>query len=169
MGPLGRRTWSPRGQTPMLRQRGRTLKKVSAIAALCVAPTRDAVRLYFRLHPDQNIPSGHVIAFLERLLGHIDPICLLWDRLNAHRAIATQAWLAATPAIHPTAFPPYAPDLNPVEFIWTWLKTNPLANLACLDLDTLSTTARHHTRSLQHQPHLLRACLQHTPLALRLR
>lgn len=168
MAPLVRRTWSPCAQTPIVRQTGRGYRKVSAIAALCVAPTRDAVRLYFRLHPDQTIDSAGVIAFLERLLGHVHPLCLLWDRLNAHRAGRTQAWLATTPAIHPTYFPPYAPDLNPVEYAWHWLKANPLANLACLDLDTLSATTRRHGRSLQRQPHLLRAFLQHAPLSLRL-
>jgi hypothetical protein len=89
MAPLVRRTWSPCGRTPVVRQRGRAYQKVSAIAALCVSPTRAAVRLYFRLYPDQNIDSARVIAFLERLLGHVRPVYLLWDRLNAHCAGAT--------------------------------------------------------------------------------
>lgn len=93
----------------------------------------------------------------------------MWDRLNAHRAGPTHAWLAAaTPGIHPTYLPSYAPELNPVEYAWNWLKTNPLANLACLDLPTLGASTRRHGRSLQRRPHLLRALLQHSPLSVRL-
>jgi len=46
MAPLVRRTWSLRGQTPLLRQRGRCHQKVSAIAAICIAPSRDRLALY---------------------------------------------------------------------------------------------------------------------------
>ena len=69
----------------------------------------------------------------------------------------------------PTYFPSYAPDLNPTEYAWNWLKSNPLANLACLDLATLSARTRQHGRSLQRQPRLLRSFLHHAPLSLRLR
>ena len=48
MSPLVRRSWAPRGVTPILYQRTRRREKVSAIAALCVAPTRDLIHLYFR-------------------------------------------------------------------------------------------------------------------------
>jgi hypothetical protein len=48
MSPLVRRSWAPRGVTPILCQRTRRREKVSAIAALCVAPTRGRIHLYFR-------------------------------------------------------------------------------------------------------------------------
>ena len=54
MAPLVRRSWSLRGHTPLLRQRTRAHQKVSAIAALCIAPARDRVALYFRLLPDTS-------------------------------------------------------------------------------------------------------------------
>ncbi len=47
---------------------------------------------------------------------------------------------------------PYAPELNPIEYVWGYLKLNPLANLAFFDLEQLTTTARRHTRSLQRKP-----------------
>jgi transposase len=54
-------------------------------------------------------------------------------------------------------FPPYAPELNPVEYVWGYLKTNPLANLACPEVSVLAATGRRHARSLQHKPGLLRS------------
>ena len=58
MAPLVRRTWAPRGMTPILAQRTRSRQKVSAIAALTLAPRRRRVGLYFSLYPDANIAGG---------------------------------------------------------------------------------------------------------------
>jgi hypothetical protein len=81
MMPLVRRTWAPRGQTPLLRQRTNSYRKVSVIAALTVSPNRDRVQLFFRLHPQANINAPTVLSFLKHLGRHFQcPISLLWDR-----------------------------------------------------------------------------------------
>lgn len=170
MAPFMRRTWSPRGDTPCLRHCGGTHSKVSAIGALCVAPDRRDVRLYFQLHPKANVNAERVIGFLDQLRAQLGaPLVLLWDRLNAHRAFLVQDYLAEHPELSTEFFPPYAPELNPIEYVWGYLKLNPLANLAFFDLDALTTTARRHGRSLQRKPDLLRSFLRHSPLSLRLR
>lgn len=169
MAPLVRRTWAPRGRTPELIQRTRSHKKVSIIAALAVSPARDAVRLYFRLYPDRNIKAAEVVEFLRQLMRHLRrPAIVILDRLPAHRSKRVRALLVATPALDMELLPPYAPELNPVEYLWSFLKLNPLANRPFFDLDTLADTARAHTRSLQHDQKLLRSFLAHSPLSLRL-
>jgi transposase len=169
MAPWRRRTWSPKGQPPVLTQRTRSHQKVSAVAALCVSPYRDRVHLFFRLHPDANIQAALVVDFLGQLGRHLrGPIVLIWDRLLPHRARRVQRFLQGRPAIHAFFLPPYAPELNPVELVWAYLKTNPLANLAAHDLDILTEVARRHSRSLQRKEHLLRSFLKHAPLSLRL-
>jgi len=169
MAPLVRRSWAPAGQTPILCQRGAHHRKVSAIAALCIAPQRDAVRFYFRLHA-VDISAAQVMPFLAALDRELAaPWLLLWDRLNAHRARRTQDFLLLRGWPQPAYFPAYAPELNPVEYAWSWLKNNPLANLARLDLASLADSARHSARRLQHHPALLRSFVQHSPLFLRLR
>jgi hypothetical protein len=88
MAPLVRRSWSPQGQTPVLHQRGRCHQKVSVVAALCVSPSRDRLRFYFRLHRDANIRSPEIVEFLRALGRQLDgPVMLVWDRLNVHRSI----------------------------------------------------------------------------------
>jgi transposase len=135
-----------------------------------VPPERDDVRLYFRLHPNANINAERVVDFLGQLVAQVDaPMVLIWDRLNAHRAYRVQEYLAEHPQLVTEFFPPYAPELNPIEYVWGYLKLNPLANLAFFDLEQLVTTARSHTRSLQRKPDLLRSFLKHSPLSLRLR
>lgn len=169
MAPLVRRSWSPRGQTPVLRQRTRSHQKVSAVACLCITPKRNRVRLYFRLHPDANIDAAATTDYLRHLLRQVrGNVVLIWDRLLAHRAKTTQAFLERSPRLHPVFLPPYAPELNPVEYVWAYLKTNPLANWPICDVGILARVARRHGRSLQHKEDLLRSFLKHSPLSLRL-
>ena len=170
MAPVVRRGWRPKNSPSVLLQRTRSHKKVSAIAALCLPPTRDGVHLTFRLHPDRNVDSSRVIAFLQHLDRHLPgPIVLVWDGLNAHRSLLTRAFLAGRLHIHVFSFPPYAPELNPVEYLWAYLKLNPLANLALREVPTLADATRRASRSVQHRPNLLRSFVAHSPLSLRLK
>jgi transposase len=169
MMPLVRRTWAPRGQTPILWQRTNSYRKVSAIAALVVSPRRDQVRLFFRLHPNANINAVSVLSFLQPLGRHVHgPIVLLWDRFLAHRARIVQAYIVKRRKWRSEFLPPYAPELNPVENAWNYLKTNSMTNETIYDLGMLTKTARRHGRALQRRERLLRSFLKHSPLFLRL-
>ena len=170
MAPLVRRSWAPRRETPILYQRMRAREKVSAISALCISPTGDRVHLYFRLHPNASINSVLVIDFLRNLLRQLNaPVVLAWDRLSAHRSKETQTFIESADDLNSEFLPPYAPELNPVEYVWGYLKTNPLSNLAPADLDVLTKTARHHARSLQRKQKLLRGFVEHSPLSIPLK
>lgn len=137
------------------------------MAAIAVSPARDAVRLYFRLHPGRNVRTGEVVEFLRILRRHLGGRAIvLWDRLQAHRAKKVQKLLAATPELDVEFLPPYAPELNPVEYLWSFLKVNPLANLAFFELDDIATTTRTHVRRVQRDEPLLRSFLAHCPLSL---
>lgn len=169
MAPLVRRTWAPVGQTPILYQRGRSHERVSMIAALTVSPRRRRVGLYFSLLPNENVVTQNLLRFVRALRRELgSPIVLVWDRLNVHRSVSTQLRRRSR-SIHPVFLPPYAPDLNPVEPFWAYLKMNPLANHAPLDVDELGRRAKRHTRRIARDQVLLRSFLQATPLFLRLR
>jgi transposase len=170
MAPLVRRSWAPCGQTPILHQRTRSHQKVSVIGALAVSPTRELVRCFFRLHPNENIIAPLIVAFLRQLARHIDaPMTVIWDRLQGHRGKAVQAFLRAHPTVRSELLPPYAPELNPIEYAWGYLKSNPLANLAPADCAELTRKARTHVRSLKRNQRVLRSFVQHSPLSLRLK
>ncbi len=167
--PLRHRSWAPRGRTPVLRQRNDAHHKVSAIAALCVSPDRARVRCFFRLYPDANIKARHIVGFLRNLQRHLrSPIVLLWDRFSAHRAVLIQDYCRRVRTLRLVFFPAYAPELDPVEYLWGYLKTRPLANFTPLNLEALARTARRHTRRLQRSEALLRSFIRHSPLSLRL-
>jgi len=169
--PLVRRTWAPRGQTPVLYQRGRSRQKVSAIAALVIPSRRDRVRCLFRLAPDASIDGRGVRTFLRHLLAVVPgALTLIWDRSNTHRGEPVKSWLAARRRrVRVELLPPYAPELNPVELVWGHTKRNPLANYAPPDLDALVDATRRGTRRLARNQRVLRALIRHGGLSLRLK
>ena len=167
MAPHVRRSWSPAGQTPLLHQRTRCHQKVSIIGALAVSPKRERVRCYFRLHPDQNIIAPLIVAFLRQLDRQIKaPMVLVWDRLQGHRGKAVQAFLRVHSDVRSVLLPAYAPELNPIEYAWAYLKTNALANFAPADSAELSVAARDHARKLKRNQSVLRSFIRHSPLSL---
>lgn len=166
MAPLVRRSWAPRGQTPLLYQRTRSREKVSIIAALSVSPKRRHVGLYFALLPNANVNAAWSLAFLREVARHIrNPIIVVWDRLKAHRARAVREFVERSDRIHVELLPPYAPELNPVELMWCYLKCNPLANHAAEDAEDLLFLAHRHVCLLRHEQALLRSFIRATPLS----
>lgn len=166
MAPLVRRSWAPQGKTPILYQKTRSHEKVSMIAALTVPPVRKRIGLYFSLHA-ANINASRVVRFLRQLYRHIrGPIVLVWDRLQAHRAKKTVMFLNAKKKIISYFIPPYAPELNPVEYLWSNIKSNPLANRPCDTTDTLASVARYHGGRIRKKNKLLCSFLYASSLFL---
>jgi transposase len=171
MGPLVRRSWAPRGQTPVLMQRGRARSKVSVIGALTVSPRRHHVRSHFSLLPNASFDGDDVLKFLKQLCRVVGgPIELVWDRSQIHRGQPVKGWLARNAhRIRTTLLPAYAPELNPVELIWGYLKTNPLANFAPVELDELIDQTQLATDVIADDEPLLRSFIRHCPISFCLR
>jgi len=171
MAPLVRRSWAPRGHTPVLLQRGRSRRKVSVIGALVISPRRRRVRAYFGLLPDANFDGQSILAFLIQLRRALGvPIALIWDRLGAHIGAPVAAWLVRNRHhVRAHLLPPYAPELNPVELIWAHTKSNPLANCAPGELEELLDQTQVATLAIGDDEPLLRSFIKHCPLSLRLK
>ena len=83
--PSVRRTWAPRGQTPVLREHF-NWKRLSASGAIAWRPDQPRTRLFLSLRPGA-IASEQVVDFLGQLRRHVrGKVVLLWDGLPAHRA-----------------------------------------------------------------------------------
>ena len=134
------RTWSPRGQTPVL-QYSFNWKCLSAIAGITIW------NFYFRLFPG-SIKAPQIIEFLEHLHRHLGGrLTVIWDGLPAHRSRLVRAFIAEQRGGMVVEFlPAYAPELNPVEYIWGYCKQHELPNLCPKDFAQLSTAARQAAR-----------------------
>jgi transposase len=164
LAPVVRRTWAPCGQTPILYQRGRARQKVSIIAALTLSPRRRRPGLYFSLRANENVTTTWLLPFLRALTRHLrGKFVVVWDRLPGHRAHVITHYLHRKRR-DVALLPPYAPDLNPVEILWAYLKSNPLANFAPPDTPELARVATRHVQRLRRRPELLRSFFEATPL-----
>lgn len=88
-------------------------------------------RLCFRLEP-VSYDTASLIEVLEQIKTFYagEPVVLVWDGLSAHRSRGMRAWAAEQDWLTLERLPAYAPELNPVELLWSATKTRELANLA---------------------------------------
>lgn len=165
--PTVRRTWAPRGETPILRHWQRH-DRISVISGLSLSPTRRRCGLYFQLHRE-NIRAPDACAFLRYLLRHLHgAVIVVWDNSNIHRGPIVRAFLARTPRLRLAYFPAYAPELNPDEGVWARTKAE-LANSRPDDVLTLLRTLIASLTRLRRSSRRLRACIAHADLPIHLR
>ena len=141
LSPLIRRTLAPKGKTPQLIVSGQRRQKVSVIAGLTLSPHRNRFGLYFRTIPNGSFNGTTVAAFVRQLLRHIrGRVILIWDRWSAHRGFDIKAVCTDHPRLQVELLPAYAPQLNPVEHLWSHLKWSELCNFVPKDAADLDQT-----------------------------
>jgi transposase len=140
MAPLVRRTWAWRGQRPELKQKGEHRQKVSLAAALWLPPQRDRLELFFETIINGYFNNEQIADFLEDLVRAIpNRLVVVWDRGSMHRGDPIWSQLARfEPRLSLEELPPYAPMLNPLEPVFSWLKYSRLCNFAPWDADELN-------------------------------
>jgi transposase len=74
------------------------------------------------------------------------------------RAEATFGSSGAAKRLHLEQLPGYAPDLNPDEGIWNYLKRVELGNVCCTNLDHLSTALIRARERLRHKREIVQSC-----------
>jgi transposase len=152
------RTWAPRGQTPVI-QETFGWKSLSLIAGITLW------NFYFQIHPGA-IKGPQVIAFLQALLRHLPgPLLILWDGAMIHRSALVQDFVASTGqrlVVEP--LPAYAPELNPVEYLWAHLKEHEIANLVVRHAWELSREATAALRRMRRRPKIILACFAQAEL-----
>jgi len=138
--PLNRRTWAPRGETPVQYASARH-DRLSAIGAVTLSPQRKRINTYWQFY-DGNIVATDVVAFLRHLHRQIGRrLIVVLDRFNVHRKAARLLKERGASSLTIEWLPAYAPDLNPVEAMWRCTKYGDLANYTPANLDDLTEAA----------------------------
>ncbi len=134
--PLNRRTWAPRGQTPVQRVSARH-DRLSAIGAVTLSPQRQRINMYWQFY-DGNVVATDVVAFLRNLHRQQGrKLIVVLDRFNVHRKAIRLLEEQKARWLSVEWLPAYAPDLNPVEGMWSCTKYGDLANYVPGNLDDL--------------------------------
>ena len=154
------RTWAPVGQTPQLHF-SFCWRHLSVIAGVTWW------RFYFRLYAG-TVRGPQAVEFLAALRRQIGrPLLVIWDGLAVHRSRKVQDWVQASGgAVSLARLPAYAPELNPVEYVWGHLKKHALANFCPRDFAQLGVEARRALRRAQRRTSLVRAFWHQAELSL---
>jgi transposase len=166
--PVVRRTWAPRGQTPVLTHTLNDWQRVSVAAVLAFRWDGRRVRLYFQTRATPYRGPA-VVDFLRALRRHFRRAraILLWDGLPAHRGRVVQRYLGAHRSwLTVERLPAYAPELNPVEALWGNVKGQECANLCAPDRRGLLRPLHRGLRRVRRRPHLAFSFLAHAGLSL---
>ena len=137
-------------------------------AALGYWPDGTRARLCFHVQPD-SYDTDTLIGVLEQLKGFYagHQVVLLWDGLSSHWSYKMRAhrdaqrdWLTVE------RLAAYAPELNPVEYLWANLNGTELANFTGDTVAEVADQARHGIQRVCQSDSLVVGFLAHTGLTL---
>ena len=147
------RILAPRGQTLVLRV-PLTRDHLSAISGI----TLDG-RLFLQVRPASY--DAAAVGFLRVLLRKLSgKVIVIWDGSPIHRGQEIKAFLSrgAAKRLHLEQLLGYAPELNPDEGVWNYLKRVEVGKVCCSDLDQLHRAVIRARERLRHKREIIRSC-----------
>jgi len=122
-------------------------------------------RFYFQIHPG-SIKGPQVIEFLQHLQRHVvGKLLVIWDGAPIHRSRLVREYVEGTHGrliVH--RLPAYAPELNPVEYLWGHLKNHEIGNLIATKAWELSLEATSALRRMRRRRPIIAACYSQSTL-----
>jgi transposase len=117
-------------------------------------------RLFLQVRP-ASYDTAAVVRFLRVLLRKVrGKVIVIWDGSPIHRGQEIKDFLkrGAAKRLHLEQLSGYAPDLNPDEGIWNYLKRVELGNVCCRNLDHLHQELIRARERLRHKREIIRSC-----------
>ena len=113
-----------------------------------------------------NAKSVDFVVTLKHLRRHIrGAVYLIWDGLGGHWSKQVRAYTRANRGwLTIFRFPAYAPELNPVEGVWSASKSTDFANFCPQDISDLERQIRKSRARIQRHPDVLSGCLRGSKL-----
>jgi transposase len=154
------RTWAPRRRPPVLRCKSQR-RQISTIAALAMNG-----RIYKR-HYREAIRGPQVVRMLRHLRSCLgQPLIVIWDRSQAHRARVVKEYLATEQEISVEWLPPYAPELNPEEYCHGNVKEQ-IRNTTPESVEEMQRQVDRGFNRLRKHPDLLLSFFRHAGLGVK--
>jgi len=169
MAPLLKRSWAPRGHPPtLLYKGGGRSEKVSIVAAISLNPRREKLGLFYKTLINDYFDNFYMAGFLEGMLRSVkSPLIVVWDGGRNHFGAPLRELKGEYPdRLIIEDLPPYAPIINPVEAIWSWLKYGKLSNFVPKDVWELDKRAVQELTSIQTDQKVLRNLFHQSELPL---
>jgi len=145
--PVLGRTYGLRGQTPVVKTSGQR-QSLNVISAINARGEFWAVTYTGKLNAES------FVLFLQNFVeSQAGRIFLVVDGHPAHKANAVKSYIQSLKGRLELHFlPPYAPDLNPDEFVWSHMKNNGVSKKPLKTNESLQSRVDHDLNSLKENP-----------------
>jgi transposase len=150
--PNLRRTYGLKGQTSEVHTTGQR-QHINAISAI------NARGEFWCQDYTGKLNAALFVEFLKDFMkGRTYKVYLVVDGHPSHKAKLVQQYVQSTAGRLELHFlPPYAPDLNPDEFVWQYVKSNGLSKKPLRKNESLKERVRHDLTKLKKSKTLLRS------------
>ncbi len=153
-------TWAPIGKTPVVKTTGArfSVNIISAVSA------RGKLRF---MAFEGKMNGDKFIEFLKRLIYKVPrPTFLILDGHPVHKSKKVKEFVATTKGkLRLFILPPYAPHLNPDEWVWNWLKKHNLGKTQVTGPDQYKHAVSHFMRRLQKMTDIIKGFFRDPNLA----
>jgi len=146
------RSYGLKGQTPVVATTGQR-QKVNVISAVTASGA------FWCQTYTERLNAQLFVQFLREFLhGRSGPVYLVVDGHPAHKANAVKQLVQEMEGRLELHFlPPYAPDLNPDEFVWAYMKTNGLSKKPLRKNESLKQRVESDLSTLKADRQLVRS------------
>lgn len=118
--------WNVKGKTPIKKKKLEIHKAKTIFGALS---TRTGKIIQYTSRNKKALGAIHLLnrvkQFKEKHYGQTSyqKVLLIWDNVCCHKSKEVKQWLRENPGIiELDNFPPYSPEMNPIEHVWKVLK-----------------------------------------------
>jgi transposase len=149
------KTYSPRGETPILE-----LRDTKGYQYVCIASAiSEAGKMFYQIR-DNSFKGTGIIGFLKDLLAFASrKVLLIWDNASWHKSeevkdflntdLGKMLWVSNTP--------PYSPEFNPDELVWANLKRVQIPNRLAKNVKELKDIAHEGMIKIQNSIELVKS------------
>ena len=149
------KTYAPKGETPII-----AMQDTKGYQYVCLASSvSEQGKIFFDIRSNSFKGEG-IINYLTKLLESTSgKILLIWDNASWHKSqevkdflkteLGNRLWVAHTP--------PYSPELNPDELVWSCLKKVLLPNKTAKNIEELKNMAQKAMTIIQESATLVKS------------
>ena len=146
------RTWGAKGETPIVQTSGQR-QKVNAISAVNAS---DA--FWYDVYTGKFNAQMFIAKLKAFMRNRKRPVFLVLDGHPAHRAKIVAAYVQSLKGRLELHFlPGYAPDLNPDEFVWNYLRQNGVTKTPLKQNEKLKDRVEKDLAQIKRSPRLVRS------------
>lgn len=131
-------------------------------AMMKFTPQCNNPELFFQIKPG-SMNQYDFVKFLKNVKKEMKgkKLLLIWDRLPAHRSKIVKEYIESQKSwLRIEHYPGYAPELSPVEFMWSAMKGKDLANIPPKGLRHLKQLIRKSVKRIRSDKQLLKGFLK---------